>query len=136
MRKNTQPTAGRRLGYIISILVNFAMMFVVNNLPNWNVPFLNDRFVECLWAINLSIFASIFIYCIFLFYDPRWFKSLMQALANVFSLNSTYVFWRVFPLDLSENMARIVNVVVMVILGLIFLSIFIEIGGAIRKYRK
>lgn len=136
MEKNTQPTAGRRFGYIISILVNFAVMYVVNNLPNWHVPFLNDRFVECLWAINLSISASIFIYCIFLFYDPRWFKSLMQALANAFSFISTYVFWRVFPLDLSENMARIVNIVIMIILGLIFLSIIIEIGGAIRKYRK
>lgn len=136
MEKNMQPSAGRRFGYLISILVNFAMMFVVNNLLKWNVPFLNDRFVECLWAINLSISASIFIYCIFLFYDPRWFKSLMQALANAFSFISTYVFWRVFPLDLSKDMARIVNVVIMVILGLIFLSILIEIGGAIRKYRK
>lgn len=136
MDKINQPSAGKRFGYMISILVNFAVMYAANNILNWNVPFLTDRFVECLWAINLSISASIFIHCIFLFFDPKWFQSLMQALANIFSFISTYVFWRVFPLELSENMVRVVNVVIMIILALIILSIFIELGNAVRRYRQ
>lgn len=134
MENQKQSSGGKRFGYLVSILVNFFVMYCANNLLNWNVPFLTNRFIECLWAINLSISASIFINCIFLFYDPKWFQSLMQALANVFSFISTYVFWRVFPLDLSESMARIVNVVILIILGLVLLSILIELGNAVRKY--
>ena len=136
MQKTTTPTSGRRFGYTISILVNFFMIYVANNLLGWNVPFLTERFNECLWAITLSISVSIFIQFIHLFYDPKWFRRLMQAVANVFSLYSTYVFWRVFPLDLAENIARVVNLAIIIIMVLTALSIFIELGGAVRHYTK
>ena len=136
MRNTTTPSSGRRFGYTISILVNFFMIYVANNLLGWNVPFLTERFNECLWAITLSISVSIFIQFIHLFYDPKWFRRLMQAVANVFSLYSTYVFWRVFPLDLAENIARVVNLATIIIMALTALSIFIELGGAVRHYTK
>ena len=136
MEKNFTPTAGRRFGYTISILINFFMIYVANNLINWNVPFLTERFNECLWAITLSISVSIFVQFIHLFYDPKWFRRLMQGMANVFSLFSTYVFWRVFPLELSENIARVVNLAIIIIMVLTALSIFIELGGAVRHYSK
>jgi len=136
MQNTTTPTSGRRFGYTISILVNFFMIYVANNLLRWNVPFLTERFNECLWAITLSISVSIFVQFIHLFYDPKWFRRLMQAMANVFSLFSTYVFWRVFPLDLSENIAKVVNLVIIVIMVLTALSVFIELGGAVRHYTK
>ncbi len=136
MRNTTTPSSGRRFGYTISILVNFFMIYVANNLLRWNVPFLTERFNECLWAITLSISVSIFIQFIHLFYDPKWFRRLMQAVANVFSLYSTYVFWRVFPLDLAENIARVVNLAIIIIMVLTALSIFIELGGAVRHYTK
>lgn len=53
-----------------------------------------------------------------LFFDRPWYKDLVQAVANVFSFISGYVFWRTFPLNLSESLARVVN------LALIFLLIF------------
>jgi hypothetical protein len=136
MPTSSIPSSGRRFGYLVSIAINFVMIYVVNNLLTWNVPFLTERFIECLWAINLSISASIFIQFIHLFYDPKWFRSLMQALASVFSLVSTYIFWRIFPLDLSENMAQMVNLVIIIIIVLIGLSILFELGNAVRLYQK
>ena len=136
MNTKSVPSGGRRFGYLIAIFIHFVMIYVVNNLLNWNVPFLTERFTQCLWAINLSLSASIFIQFIHLFYDPKWFRSLMQAFTNVFSLVSTYVFWRVFPLDLSDNMARMINLTLIIILFLIALSIFIELGNAVRRYQK
>lgn len=136
MEKKTYPSAGRRFGYLVGILFNFAMIYVVNNLLNWNVPFLTERFIECIWAINLSLSVSIFIHFIHLFYDPKWFRSLMQAMANVFSIVSTFVFWRVFPLALSENIARVVNLAIIIIMALIGLSVFVELFNAVRNYQK
>ncbi len=136
MEKKTYPSAGRRFGYLVGILINFAMIYVVTNLLNWNVPFLTERFIESIWAINLSLSVSIFIHFIHLFYDPKWFRSLMQAMANVFSFVSTLVFWRVFPLALSENIARVVNLAIIIIMALIGLSVFVELFNAIRNYQK
>jgi len=80
--------------------------------------------------------VSIFINFIFLTFDRRWFRSLMQALANVFSFISGYVFWRVFPLDLSANLAHWVNVALIILLVLMLLSILTELLNAIKYYRR
>ncbi len=129
-------SGARRFGYLITILVNFALIYAAQNLLNWNVPFLTNRFTECLWAINLSLGATIFVNFIFLVFDRRWFRSLMQSFTNVFSFISGYVFWRVFPLQLPENIVRWVNLALIILLVLILLSILTELLNAIKFYRR
>ena len=103
MSNNDIPTGGKRFGYFLSILINFAMIYIANNLLVWNVPFLTNDFIRCLWAINLSFAVTIFTNFIFIFFDRKWFHSLMEAFGTVFSFLSTYVFWQVFPLDINET---------------------------------
>ena len=112
------------------------MIYAVNNLLKWNVPFLTNEFTQVIWAVNLSLGANIFSYFTFLFFDRRWFKNLMQALTNVFSFISLYLFRQVFPLDISENLEGTVNLTMVIILVLIALSILIELANAVRNYRK
>ena len=128
------PSGARRFGYFMSIVVNVLMMYAANNLLRWNVPYLTERFSECLWAVNLSLSVSIFIHFIFMVFDRKWFRSLMQAIANVFSLISVYVFREVFPLDLSESMERMVNMGLVILLILILLSIVVELFNSIKFY--
>ena len=135
MAETKIPSWARRFGYFVSIVINFLMMYAANNLHNWNVPFLTERFSECLWAVNLSLGVSIFIHFIFMVFDRKWFRSFMQAIANVFSLISVYVFREVFPLELSESMERMVNLGLVIILLLILLSIFVELFNSIKFYR-
>ena len=129
------PSGARRFGYFVSIMINVLMIYAASNLLRWNVPYLTERFSECLWAVNLSLGVSIFIHFIFMVFDRKWFRSLMQALANVFSLVSVYVFREIFPLDLSESMERMVNLGLVILLILILLSIFIELFNSIKSYR-
>lgn len=135
MAETKIPSWARRFGYFVSIVINFLMMYAANNLHNWNVPYLTERFSECLWAVNLSLGVSIFIHFIFMVFDRKWFRSFMQAIANVFSLISVYVFREVFPLDLADSMERMVNLGLVIILLLILLSIFIELFNSIKFYR-
>lgn len=130
------PSGARRFGTLVTIAVNFALIYVANNLLSWNVPFLTERFSECLWVINLSLSVTIFINFIFLMFDRRWFRSLMEALSSVFSFISGYVFYRVFPLNLSAGMERWANLVLVIILVLILLSILVELLNAIKFYRR
>jgi len=136
MNQNTQPTGARRFGYFIAIIVNAAMIYAANNLLNWNVPFLNESFQQTYWAINLSLGVSMFINFTFLFFDPTWYKNLMQAIANIFSAVSVFVFRSVFPLDLPENLAGVVNIALIALFGLLLLTVVIELVNAIRNYQR
>ena len=135
MAETNMPSGLRRFGYFISIMTNFIMMYAVNNLLSWNAPYLTERFSECLWAINLSLGVSIFIHFVFMVFDRKWFRSFMKSLANVFSFISVVVFRQVFPLNLSDNMARTANLGLVILLILLILSIFVELINSIKFYR-
>ncbi len=137
MSHNQPPSGARRFGYFVSILVNIAMIYVANNLLGWGwLPFLTDDFVQCLWAFNLSFGANIFINFVFMFFDRRWFRHLMQAITNVFGFISVYVFRQVFPLDLSTGLANAVNLGLIVVMGLIALGTLVELISAISSYNR
>jgi hypothetical protein len=137
MKNETSPSGARRFGYFVTILVNIAMIYVANNLLNWGwPPFLTKDYVLCLWAANLSFAANIFINFIFMFFDRRWFRSLMQAFGNVFGFLSIFVFWQVFPLDLSSGLASMVNLGLIIIMGLTALGTLVELISAVKLYNR
>ena len=135
MAETKMPSGIRRFGYLISIAINFFMMYAANNLTSWNIPYLTDRFSECLWAINLSLSAVIFAHFTFMVFDPKWFRSFMKSLTNVFYFISVYVFRQVFPLDLSDSLIRTANLGLVILLLLLLLSIFVELINSIKFYK-
>jgi len=135
MAEVKMPSGARRFGYFISIAINFMVMYAANNLHKWNTPYLTNRYSEVLWAINLSLSAAIFVHFIFILFDRKWFRSLMKSLTNIFSFISVYVFRQVFPLDLSESMAKTANLGLMILILLIPLSTLIELINSIKFYR-
>lgn len=136
MSQNNVPSGARRFGYIVTILINLALMYAANHLLEWNVPFLTDDFVQCLWAINLSFGATIFINFIFMVFDRRWFRSLMESINSVFSFISGYVFYRVFPLNLPEGIGRWANMGLVILLVIILISILAQLFNAVKYYRR
>lgn len=135
MSNRRAPSGVRRFGYFMAILVNAAMMYVANHLLDWNVPFLTEDFSQCLWAINMSFGATIFINCIFMVFDRRWFRSLMESINSVFSLISGYIFYRIFPLDLPAGMERWANMGLVILLVIILISILAQLLNAVKYYR-
>lgn len=136
MPQNKMPSPGRQFGYLVAIAFNIFFIYVANNLLNWNVPFLTKDYTQCLWAVNLSLGVTIFINFIFIFFDRKWFKHLMQAFGNVFAFISGFIFWRVFPLSLTDSLAKLVNFALIIALGAIVLSTMIELIGAVRNYNR
>ncbi len=134
-KKETSPDA-RKFGYIVTILINLALIYVANNLLSWKIPWLKTSFVQCLWAINLSFMVTIFVNFIFLFFDRRWFRHLMEAFSNVFSFLSGFIFWRVFPLDISPLWAHWINLFLILILIFTLISILVEASKAVKHYRR
>jgi hypothetical protein len=129
MHSSSAPTTGRRVGYIIAIIFLVLFMVFINNLRNWNLPFVNSyvtpAFSSWLWAGNLSLSVAIFCNVLFLAYDPRWFRRLMEVIQNGFSLFSTFMFYNIFPLSLSsaviEQYVRWGLIIAMALTGLAIL---------------
>jgi len=91
-----------KIGYIGAIIANIVLIFVVNNILKWGVPFFTREFTKVLWIINLSLSLTIACNVIYLIYNRAWFLSLTQMFLNVLSFLATYITYKVFPFDFSK----------------------------------
>jgi hypothetical protein len=119
--------AGRRFGYIVAIVVNVLGFYIFHSLLEWRVPFVTEAWTSVLWAVDLSIAASIVANAVYLAYDARWLRHLGGIVTGAFSFLSTYVIWRTFPFDFGEawnDMAQFVMVLVMlaIVIGIVVQS--------------
>ena len=107
--------ATRRVGYVISIAINVAMVFIVQNLLEWGwLPFLTDEFAEVVPWISFSLIASIVANIVYLIDDSPTVKSVGEFAVNLISSWVTYTVLIVFPFEFSgyqfdwEIVARVV----------------------------
>jgi hypothetical protein len=117
---------GKRVGYGIAIAVNGLMLFVANNLLEWDwFPWLTAAWDDVLPLVSFSLVASMVVNFVYIVFDDAWFKSLTQAILAGISLIVTVRVFQVFPFDFSayefnwETLTRAI---------LIFMMIGITIG--------
>ena len=123
--ERTRPTTANRVGYVIAIVINAALLVVVNNLLAWGwISWLTDEFEEVLPLLNLSLTATILVNVVYLAYDAAWFKSISELGLLVISLAVTIRLYQVFPFDFSAYaadwalLARTVLIIAMVGVGI------------------
>lgn len=117
--------AARRAGYVVSIVINVAMLVIVQNLLElgW-LPFLTDEFAEVVPWISLSLIASIAANVIYQIDDSQIVKSVGQIAVNLISVWVTYTVLTVFPFDFSvyqfdwEIVTRVVLILAIVGTGI------------------
>ena len=119
-RSAAKPTPGRRIGYVIAIIINAVGLYVVRNLVDWDISFVTNDFAEVEGIIASSLVATIVVNTLFIFYDKRWFKGLGEALSQTVSFVATIRLFRVFPFDFSswdgpwEQVARAVLILALI----------------------
>jgi hypothetical protein len=90
--------AGHRAGYLVAVVVNAALLFVLNGQPGWQaVPFLTSATTQVLGLVNLSLAVGLAINLLYLAYDPPWLKSLGDLLTAAIGLAVAIRLWQVFP---------------------------------------
>jgi hypothetical protein len=72
----TAPDAGagagaRSGGYLLAIVINALLLYVVQHLVAWDVRFITPAWNDVLWAVDLSLQATIVANVLFLIYDAR-----------------------------------------------------------------
>ena len=135
--KKIQPLPVRRLGYMIAIVIQFVMLYIILHLYDWNVPFLTEEYNDLLWYLRASFYASIIAYAVFLLYDPKWFRHLLKAVTNIVFALSTIMFYVIFPFNFpTEQLNKIVKIILLVIMIISLISILTELFAAIRNAGK
>jgi len=98
--KQRPSPAERRLGYVVAVIVQAAMLYVANRLLEWEWPsFLTAEFEVVLPWLVASLIVGIVVNALYLAFDPPWFRSVGQLTENVFSIVVTIRFLQVFPFD-------------------------------------
>jgi hypothetical protein len=136
--------AGRRFGYGVAVVINVAMLIVVQQILGWGwLPFLTDEFAEVVPWISMSLIASIVANLVYQFNDTTTVKSTGQILVNLISIFVTLQMLLVFPFDFSaytfswEIVVRVVLVLAMVGAGVGALTEVIKlVSGEPDKERK
>jgi hypothetical protein len=122
------PDAAARAGacsgsYVLAIVINALLLYVVHHLLAWGVRFITLAWNDVLWAVDLSLQATIVANVLFLIYDARWFHSLVQVLPAGVAVLSLWWMYQIFPFDFGSvgmnDLAR---------LGLVLLTIAAAIG--------
>ncbi len=113
----------RQAGYVVAVVVNAIMLAIAHALPAWGLPFITMAYVDVLWAVDLSLGATIIANALFVVYDPSWFRNLAQIILSALAVVSGYTMYRVFPFDFGSqslnDLARLGLFVVVAILVLV-----------------
>lgn len=114
-------------GFIAAIIINVVIWFIVNNIVNWNLSFISPTFVEVLGILNLLIISTILINFIFLIYQPSWFRNMLHIITDILSIMVLYTFLKIFPFILSDFLAVVLTV--LIVLGILGAFIGLIIHG-------
>jgi hypothetical protein len=120
----------------VAIVLNLALLFVANNLLDWDlIPFLTGDFTRVLWILNVSLLATITVNLAYLWYDPAWFKSGCQICLGGISMLVSIRMLQVFPFDFTgyqfdwEPVARFVMILGVIAVGI---GIVVEVVKLVR----
>jgi hypothetical protein len=117
-RTDELKRVGRRFGFGVAVVINIALLYVVQNLTSWDwLPFLTSEFDSWVPWISFSLIVSIVANFLYMMNDDYRLKSGGDIVTNLVSLVVTWRVFQVFPFDFSayefnwDLVARIVLVV-------------------------
>jgi hypothetical protein len=127
-------TKERTAGYIFAIIFNLIILYIVNNLLNWQIYFITPAFNEVLWIINLSIVTTIIGNTLLLLYSPVVFRHLIKIIMNTINFIAVYFVYQVFPFNFYNSFFNwgLSIFLVLVMIGLIIAS-FVEVYQLANK---
>jgi hypothetical protein len=111
-------TPDPRVGYLIGLGVNVALLYLVNVRPGWQaVPFLTGDMEQVIDLVNLSLAAGAVANGVYLMIHPAWLRALGGLVTTGIGLVALLRLLDVFPFDFgvsSVDWATAVRVVIVV----------------------
>ena len=99
-----EASSGRKAGYLVGIVLNAILLYLVNGWPGWDaVPFLTDETTQVLGWVNASIIAGVVSNAIYLVADPPRLKAFGELLVTGIGLYALITIWQVYPFDFPDD---------------------------------
>lgn len=103
-RTSRQSPANRRVGYMISVLLNAAGLYIINIWPGWDaVPFLTSDTRQVLGIVNAVLIATLAANLLYVVTDPRWLVALGGLVTTLLGLIGLTRIWKLFPFDFGPS---------------------------------
>jgi len=91
------PKKYRLLGHLLLVIVFSLMMYIFNNLIEWEAQVINSDWAKVLPIINISLGLTILAHLIFIFYDPKKLQSVAQIILDIFTFIVLFRLFMVYP---------------------------------------
>lgn len=125
-----RSAASRRAGYVIAIVVNAVLLYLINVKPGWQVArFLTPATSQVLGIVNLALALRLAANVVYVGYDGPRLKALGDLITTAAGLAATIRVWQVFPFAFHGSAAFWSTVVrVLLIVGIVGSSIAIAVA--------
>ena len=141
-RTETKPRpaiAARRVGYVVAVLVNVALAYLINVQPGWeDMSFLTEDTSKVLWVVNLSLAASVVANLIYMLHDDRRVKALGDIVTTAVGLVAAARIWQSFPFDFSDfavDWSYVVRGLLIVAIVGSVIGLTVQLGTVLRGLR-
>jgi len=94
--------AGRRIGYVVAIIVNLFVYGFINAWPGWeSFDFITPAAADVVPLVNLSITVTILVNIVYLFADGTRVRALGEIVTSTVAMVVSVVVLNAFPFDFS-----------------------------------
>ena len=101
--RRTGPRAARRVGYLLGVAINLALIWLVNGDPGWRwATILTDDFARVVGLVTASLVVGAVLNLVYLVGDPAWLKRLGDAVTAAFAGVILVRLLVIFPFELSS----------------------------------
>jgi hypothetical protein len=136
-KKKPYASGARKIGYLFAIVFMILALYILRHLREWGFTFLTEDFGKCLFYIELSIYVSIAAQVLFILYDNRWFKHLIQGISNIAGALSLIMIYVIFPFNIEDGTwFKWIRIGILIIFGFTVISIIVEFIKGFRYLAK
>lgn len=102
MTPDFEKTAKRHRGEaIMAIFWNLILMYIFYKVPDWDLPFINEKYNTVVWILYINVLSTIIGYILVFFFDFRWVWYLVRAILDGIGFVTMIVLYFVYPFDFS-----------------------------------
>jgi hypothetical protein len=116
-----RSVAARRGGYVVSILINAVVIYLLDAQPGWRaLPFLTPATAQVIGLITLTLAAGIAANVLYFIADPPRLRAFGDLITLTISLVTTVRIVQVFPFAFHGSMAFWTQIVwILLIVGIV-----------------
>jgi hypothetical protein len=101
-RDKERTEKSRNGEYIGGIIFSLIFLWIVNQVPNWDIPFIRSNYEVVLWALNLSLIVKIAGNGLMLLLGTRGIRYLSRMFMEAAGFISQLMLYYIYPFDFSH----------------------------------